>query len=52
VLKIIKEALTEAYKEKATKFVLYYVGHGHAAQGGWVCYLPGDQAKAIVEEKE
>jgi len=31
MLKIIKNAMTAAYKERATKFILYYVGHGHEA---------------------
>jgi len=29
LLKIVREALTAAYKERATKFILYYLGHGH-----------------------
>lgn len=49
MLKIIKNALSEAHKYKASKFILYYVGHGHETQGGWVTYLPEGKGNAIVD---
>jgi len=43
--------LSDAEKENATKFVIYYVGHGHAEFGGWVCHVP-DKGAAITDKNE
>ena len=48
ILKIIREALDKANTEQCTKFILYYVGHGHEEFGGWVTYLPEHKKTNIV----
>jgi len=42
----VKEAMQNAMEMRATKLVLYYVGHGHEEYGGWVTHWKDDGSTA------